>query len=81
MGKKKIETIICEKIYPFVLNEKGKSDLSQLVVSYPYALLKECIDIGVAQYFEYDNENNLKQESVNTFLSKLGGIAYKVSVN
>ena len=80
MGKKKIETIICEKIYPFTLNEKGKSDLSQLVESYPYDLLKECIDIGVAQYFKYDNKNNLKQESVNTFLSKLGGIAYNKSL-
>lgn len=80
MGRKKIETIISEKISPFSLNEKGKSNLSQLVTSYSYDLLKECIDIGAAQYLKYDDENNLEQDSVNTFLSKLGGIAYNKSL-
>ena len=80
MGKKKIETIICEKIYPFKLNEKGRSHLSWLEASYPYDLLKECIDIGVAQYFKYDDEDNLESNSVEIFLDKLGGIAYNKSL-
>lgn len=79
MGRKKIETIIAEKIHPFSLNEKGKSDLSQLIRSYPYDLLKECIDIGVARYFRYDEDGCVTQDSINTFLNKLGGIAYNRS--
>lgn len=81
MGKKKIETIIREKIYPFELNEKGKSDLAQLTTNYPYELLVECIDIGVSQYFQYNQDGDLIQDSVNTFLNKLGGIAYNKSLN
>ncbi|MGI5950144.1 hypothetical protein [Peptoniphilus sp.] len=76
MGKKKIETIINEKIYPFKLNEKGKSDLAHLTTNYSYELLVECINIGVSQYFKYNEDGDLLQDSVNTFLDKLGGIAY-----
>lgn len=79
MGRKKIETIIAEKIHPFSLNERGKSDLSQLISKYPYDLLKECIDIGVATYFRYDEGGVVTQDSINTFLNKLGGIAYNRS--
>ena len=79
MPKKKIETIINEKIYPFVLNEKGLADVSQLVRTYPYDLLLECIDIGVSTYFRYDDNGNVTRESVQTFTSKLGGIAYNKS--
>ena len=79
MARKKIETIIAEKISPFKLNECGLSDLSQLVRKYPYELLLECIDIGVSQYFNYDEEGKLTRDSVNIFLSKLGGIAYNKS--
>lgn len=76
MGKKKIETIINEKIYPFELNEKGKSKVSQLITNYSYELLVECIDIGVSQYFQYGEDGKLLKCSVSTFLDKLGGIAY-----
>lgn len=79
MGRKKIETIISEKISPYSLNEKGKSDLSQLVNRYPYELLIECIDIGVSTYFKYDKDGNVTKESVATFISKLGGIAFNKS--
>lgn len=79
MGKRKIETIVAEKIQPFFLNEKGKSDISQLAARYPYDLLVECIDIGVATYFRYDEDGCVTKDSVNTFLSKLGGIAYNRS--
>lgn len=79
MARKKIETIINEKISPYTLNEKGKSDLSQIVRKYPYDLLLECIDIGIATYFRFDENGVVTQESVQTFLTKLGGIAYNKS--
>lgn len=81
MGKKKIETIINEKIYPFTLNEKGKSTICQLVSRYSYDLIVECIDVGVSQYFMYDQEGNLTQESVSNFINKIGGIAYNKSLD
>lgn len=79
MARKKIETIILEKIHPFTLNERGMADISQLARQYPYELLIECIDIGVSTYFRYDPDGNLTRESVAVFLDKLGGIAYNKS--
>ncbi len=78
MAKKKIETIVAEKISPYTLSTTGKADLSQLIRKYPYDLLVECIDIGVSQYFRYEN-GELTRESVNNFLNKIGGIAYNKS--
>lgn len=78
MAKKKIETIINEKISPYTLNDVGVANVSKLVRDYPYDLLIECIDIGVSRYFHYSN-GKLTQESVSTFLNKLGGIAYNKS--
>lgn len=79
MAKKKIETIISEKIAPYTLNERGKSDISQIVRKYPYDLLLECIDIGITKYFRFDENGTVTKESVQTFLSKLGGIAFNKS--
>lgn len=79
MARKKIETIVREKIEPYTLNERGMADLSQIVRQYPYELLLECIDIGVSSYFKYDEEGKLTRDSVQMFLNKLGGIAYNKS--
>ena len=79
MARKKIETIIKEKIHPYTLNERGMADLSQLERQYSYELLLECIDIGVGKYFQYDKEGKLTRDSVQNFLNKLGGIAYNKS--
>lgn len=79
MARKKIETIIEEKIRPFTLNEVGKAGIANLTKQYPYKLLIECIDIGVASYFRYNKNNELIQESVNDFLNKLGGIVFNKS--
>lgn len=81
MARKKIETIINEKIVPYSLNEKGKAQLAQTIRKYPYELLIECIDIGIKQYFRYDEDGALTQESVDVFLNKLGGIAFNKSQN
>lgn len=79
MARKKIETIILEKIYPFTLNERRMADLSLLARKYSYELMIDCIDIGVSTYFRYDQEGSLTRESVVNFLDKLGGIAYNKS--
>lgn len=80
MARKKIETIINEKIRPFSLNEKGRADIAHLTTQYSYDILKECIEIGVAKYFRYDEDGKLSQDSVNNFLNKLGGIAHNKSL-
>ena len=74
MARKKIETIIKEKIAPYTLTDKGMADISQLVRQYSYELLLECIDIGVSTYFRYDENGKLTQDSASNFLNKLGGI-------
>ena len=79
MARKKIETIIKEKIAPYELTDKGMADISQLVRQYSYELLRECIDIGVSTYFRYDENGELTRDSVNEFLNKLGGIAFNKS--
>lgn len=79
MARKKIETIINEKIHPFSLNEKGRAGVARLVGQYPYELLVECINIGVASYFRYD-DGLLTQDSANEFLDKLGGIVFNKSM-
>lgn len=79
MARKKIETIIKEKIAPYELTDKGTADISQLARQYPYELLIECIDIGVSTYFRYDENGELTRDSVNKFLNKLGGIAFNKS--
>lgn len=79
MPRKKIETIIREKIHPFSLNEKGQAGIAKLAREHPYDLLIECIDIGVSTYFRYDEEGTVTRESVQTFLDRLGGIAYNKS--
>lgn len=60
MARKKIETIILDKIHPYALNERGMADVSRLVREYPYELLLECIDIGVSSYFRYDEDGKLR---------------------
>ena len=79
MARKKIETIIKEKIAPYELTDKGMADISQLVRQCSYELLRECIDIGVSTYFRYDENGELTRDSVNKFLNKLGGIAFNKS--
>ena len=39
MGRKKIETLIKEKISPYSLNEKGKSTIASLANMYSYVIV------------------------------------------
>ncbi|MBO1679391.1 DUF4145 domain-containing protein [Bittarella massiliensis (ex Durand et al. 2017)] len=68
-----------EKIYPYTLHENGRANISSLFRKYSEDLLIECVDIGVSQYFQYDSNGNLTQDSAQQFLNKLGGIAYNKS--
>ena len=81
MAAKKIEKIINDIIVPYSLNKKERAEIAQLESRFSYKILKECIDIGVSRYFEYDDSGVLKQNSVKAFLSKLGGIAYNKSLS
>ncbi len=76
MPKKKIENIIKDKIKPYTLSQIGEAKISKLVLQYSYDILLECIDIGIANYFKYDSNGMLIQDSVGVFIDKLGGIAY-----
>ena len=67
-----------ERTYPFTFLENGRAQLSELFRKYPESLLLECIDIGIKQYFKYEN-GKLTQASVSEFINKLGGIAYNKS--
>lgn len=81
MARKKIETIINEKIKPYSLNEKGLADIAVLKKQYSYDLLIECINIGVSTYFRYDENGTPTKDSVSGFLNKLGGIAHNKSLS
>lgn len=81
MGRKKIETLIKEKISPYSLNEKGKSTIASLANMYSYELLCECIDIAASSYLNYDKEGRLTEESAEDFIKKIGGIAYNKSLS
>lgn len=67
------------RTYPFSFKETGRANLSRLFRTYPESFLLECVDIGIEQYFQYDDDGKLTQDSVEEFLHKLGGIAYNKS--
>ena len=64
---------------PYTFRENGRAHLSDLFRRYPEELLMECIDIGIKNYFRYDDNGDLSQDSVGKFLDKLGGIAFNKS--
>lgn len=76
-----ITSFIADKIAPFSLTEKGRAKIKLLEERFSNYTLIESVQIGIAQYFEYDSNQNLTSESVETFLDKLGGIAYNKSLS
>lgn len=85
MSKSKLDNqlikLVEEKISPFTLNEKGKSSLVRVLNDYGYDLASECVDISFSNYIRYDNDGEVTKESIEVFLSKIGGIAYNKSLN
>lgn len=67
------------KIAPYTFRETARASLSELYRKYPLPLLLECVDIGIKQYFRYDENGVLTQDSARHFINKLGGIAYNKS--
>ena len=65
-----------KRTYPYTFLMNGRAHLSELYRKYPEDFLLECIDIGIKNYFKYDDKGNLTQASVGEFLQRLGGIAY-----
>ena len=76
-----LKSLISEKIAPFSLTEKGKAKIKLLEDKFSRDILLESIQIGIAQYFEYNSNHKLTSESVEIFLDKLGGIAYNKSLS
>lgn len=68
-----------ERTSPFTFLENGRAQLSELFRKYPEPFLLDCVDVGIKQYFRYNKDGELIQESVSQFLNKLGGIAYNKS--
>lgn len=69
-----------KRIYPFTCSETGRAYFSDLFRRYPESFLLECVDIGIKQYFKYD-DGKLTKKSVCQFISKLDGIAHNRSLN
>ena len=76
-----IMSLIADKIAPFHLTEKGKAKIKLLEDNFSREILLESIQIGIAQYFVYNSNQNLTSESVDYFVNKLGGIAHNKSLS
>lgn len=81
MAPADITSFIADKIAPFYLTEKGKAKIKLLEDKFTREVLLESIQIGIAQYFEYNSNQELTPESVEIFLDRLGGIAYNKSLS
>lgn len=81
MTSEEFVNYIEKQIYPYKLLANGRAEISSLVEKYPDSLLMECVNIGIKQYFRYDDDGKLTTESVSQFISKLSGIAFNKSRN
>lgn len=61
-------------IYPYTLNDKGIRDIEALIKKFSIDEIFDSIDKGKAVYLKYGKDGKLLQDSVNTFLNKIGGI-------
>lgn len=81
MARKRIETIIRQKIAPYTLNSVCKSKIAELTRRYSYDLLVECIDISALKYLRCGEDGKLDFDSVKLFFNKIGGIAHNKSLS
>lgn len=61
-------------ISPYFLNEKGKISILKLIKKFSIDEIFDAIEKGESTYLKYDSDGKLEEESVNKFLTKLGGI-------
>ena len=65
-----------DKIQPYTLNKIVKNNLSVLINEFCMEDLINAIDISYKNYIELDENGDIDNNSINTFLSKIGGIAH-----
>ena len=69
-----------DKIKPKTINERAKSKIATLLIDYPLAFLKECVEISFSKYIRYDENGEIDVDSFNEFFNKIGGIAHNRSL-
>lgn len=70
-----------DKIQPYTLNSIGKNNLSVLINEFSIEDLMSAIDISYKNYIKLDENGDIDNNSINTFLSKIGGIAHNNSLS
>lgn len=70
-----------DKIQPYTLNKILKNNLSVLINEFCIEDLINAIDISYKKYIELDENENIDNNSIHTFLSKIGGIAHNNSLS
>ena len=75
-NEKEMIEYINNKINPFSLSEFGKNDISVLLQQFDFECLKEAVDISFKNYIRFDENGDITRDSIQLFLSKIGGIAH-----
>ncbi len=68
-----ISDYINSKIQPFSLNENGKLSVLKWLEKFDTEKILDAVDISAKQYLKFEN-GELDEESVEIFLSKIGGV-------
>ena len=64
-----------EKIYPFSFNRNGFQTIEKLYRKFELADIFEAIDTSATKYLRYNGDDELEKDSVETFVTRIGGIA------
>lgn len=65
---------INSKLQGYSLSDGGKRNIEQLTKKFKLSDILEATDISVSKYLRYDTHNDLIEDSVENFISKIGGI-------
>ena len=79
MSFEELISTLNKKFAPYILNREDRRILAKLYNKFPEDLLTECIGIGMRKYLMYDGNNHPREESIQLFLSKLGGVLHNQS--
>ena len=63
-----------DKIQPYTLKKHFKTEILKLFEKYKQDEILDAINVAAKKYLKYDYEDKLKQDSVEEFLSKMGGV-------
>lgn len=70
-----------EKIKPYTLSDFGKNDVSIWINKFGLEKVIEAVDISYNNYIVIGTDGNPTSQSVDNFLSKIGGIAHNNSLS